>query len=288
MKRNELGWHKGAKSSFLSLSPSEKRQMGKVHSVFKSSFNIEMDGQLINFSRTGMSLSAHGCVIETRKMEAMLSSLKAGDIVRLKNSVYTMYTENETVSVDLSLLEEVDLSVPDLSRIPADIDETAVYQTLEKMPFEDEVGLELDEQTLLKIDCLRSVYRCDEKKLLDTLTFFIGRGKGLTPSGDDLLVGFALMRKALSGDVRILKAMRECLNSRLTTDVSEAYYEAFFEGFVSSHLKQLVYLLEDKNSEEAGKLICAIGQYGHTSGYDSLYGCYLGLASIINERRDRT
>lgn len=288
MKTSEIGCYEEAKSNFLSFSLPEKRQMGKVHSVFRNSFNIQLNGQLINFSRTGMSLSAYGCVFDSGKMEGLLNNLRPGDIVRYSDAAYTIYTEKGTVNLDTSMLAEVDLTIPDISDVRTDIVESGIYNTLKEVSFEKEIGLELDEQTRLKISCLRSVHRCGEKQRIDTVNFFIGRGKGLTPSGDDLLVGFALMRQALLNDSQLEKVMEKCLRNRLTTDISEAYYRAFIAGFVSSHLKQLIQLLLDENDEEAKELIYAIGQYGHTSGYDSLYGCYLGLESIINERRDNT
>lgn len=288
MKIKELGFQKEAKSNFLSLSIPEGRHMGKVHSVFRNSFNIELNGQLINISRIGMSLSAHGCVIDSEQMEMILKSIRPGDIVRLNNSVYSIYTKQLTINVDTSKFTEVDLSIPDLSDQYIDIEKTSVYQALKMISLENEIGLEIDERTQVNLNCLERLHRCETPQLNNAVNFLIGRGKGLTPSGDDLLVGYALTRKVVLRDSHIETVMKACLNDRRTTDISEAYYKAYLEGFVSSHLRQLMELLESLQLEEAKKLIYAIGQYGHTSGYDSLYGCYLGLESIINERRDYT
>lgn len=287
MQTNQLGYLKEAKSRFLSLSLPDERQMGTIHSVFRNSFNVDIDGRLINFSRTGMSLSAHGCVIAAQKMEEVLNSCRMGNIVRLNNSEYTIYTETKTVYLDTSDLPEVDLSVPDITDATVDIAETTIYKKLKEVPFKDEIGLTLNEQTSSRISQLLTVYTCDEKELLDIISFFLGRGKGLTPSGDDLLVGFSLVRKAVLGDSKFEKALKQSLAIRRTTDISDAYYKAYFGGFISSHLIQLIRLLSEGNSHEASDIIQAIGQYGHTSGYDSLYGCYLGMQSIINERGDK-
>lgn len=43
------------------------------------------------------------------------------------------------------------------------------------------------------------LYSGDAGKRTEAISYFIGRGKGLTPSGDDLLVG-ALAADAASGD----------------------------------------------------------------------------------------
>src|SRR5690625_764211 len=56
---------KETNSPFFLRDFSEKRKMGVLHSVFRSSFNVAFDDELLNFSTTGMPLAPHGCVLNS-------------------------------------------------------------------------------------------------------------------------------------------------------------------------------------------------------------------------------
>lgn len=45
----------------------------------------------------------------------------------------------------------------------------------------------------------------------------------------------------------------------------------------------LLSLIDSDSNEVIKNLISLITRYGHTSGYDTLYGCYLGLKSLKSD-----
>lgn len=114
----------------------------------------------------------------------------------------------------------------------------------------------------------------------------IGRGKGLTPSGDDLLIGYTMIRKAFIGRDYFEEILRQGVETQSTTDISEAFYGGVLNGYVSSLFISLILAVQQKTYEEAKTLIDRIVHYGHTSGYDTLFGFYLGLQSLINDAKD--
>lgn len=273
---------KETKSSFLSLSLPVERKMGKVHSVFKTSFNVMIDETLVNFSQQGMSLSAHGCLLDNQTMNQLLDACKPGDLVRLTDGqVFSFYTTKGILKVDLSKMTEIDLSIPKITLPLSDIPDTNVYSVLDLMSFEQLIGLETEGQAQEAFEVLRTLPNRSEQEIKENVKFLIGRGKGLTPSGDDILGGFTMMRKAFLENDAFELILKEAIQKRSTTDISKAYYEGIITGFISSLFGTLIEALENTNEVEVQELIRLIGKYGHTSGYDTLFGMYLGLQSLI-------
>ena len=112
-----------------------------------------------------------------------------------------------------------------------------------------------------------------------TLQKIIGRGRGLTPSGDDLLIGliwFNNIKSILSQEfIQTLKEL--ILANNLTTDISINYYKAAFKDLYSSTLIDLYKSIKDNNKEAIKLNLRNITNYGHTSGYDTLSGIALAI-----------
>ena len=286
MKANRFNTLKETKSRFLSLSLPVEKTMGKVHSVFTTSFNVEVNAQLINFSRIGMSLSAHGCLLKKESMDQLLNVCRPGDLVRVDKGIFTFYTSQEIIRVDCSKMEEIDLSIPNLEVSIRGITQTPSYSVLRSLPYKEEMGLEDEGLTHEAFDVLRNVNESEKEDIERTIDHLIGRGKGLTPSGDDILVGFTMIRKAFLAAEAFESLLSQRLEKRHTTDISLAYFKALFSGFVSSQFVTLIESLEKEDFQEVEEHIKRIGKYGHTSGYDTLFGFYLGLQSLIDEREE--
>lgn len=133
---------KKIKSRYFSISLPNQRKMGKIHSVFRTSFNVIVEGQLFNFSEHGMALSAHGCLISKNRMDQLIDSCRPGDLVRVEAAVFTIYTVNGIFKVDLSNAEEVDLSIPKLNLSLKEITQTGIYSALQTLSFDEGIGLE--------------------------------------------------------------------------------------------------------------------------------------------------
>lgn len=109
----------------------------------------------------------------------------------------------------------------------------------------------------------------------------IGLGLGLTPSGDDFLLGFVAARTAQSAEdeVRSLRIQLAHHAMKATPLVSATYLRHGLQGRFSSHLKQLLDLLHSPRcSPEATRLaIDQVIRVGSTSGRDALMGLLMGL-----------
>lgn len=100
------------------------------------------------------------------------------------------------------------------------------------------------------------------------LTPLLGYGHGLTPSGDDFLLGvlFALEWIAFQGRDELITALLPLLPR--TTEISAAMLKMGAAGHYGERLLQLVAARE----EEVAHFIRQIADYGHSSGHDMLCG----------------
>jgi hypothetical protein len=105
-----------------------------------------------------------------------------------------------------------------------------------------------------------------------------GLGLGLTPSGDDLLAGFALGARAAGGHLsgELVLAIESAIVGR-TTDLAVARVEHAVAGRADAYVDAVLRALV---TAEEGDLACAVTTllgYGHTSGIDTLVGLLLGV-----------
>ena len=125
---------------------------------------------------------------------------------------------------------------------------------------------------------------------LSVLTRLIGLGTGLTPCGDDFLVGYLA---GLWCTVRDFVERRQFVSklgqaviylSGRTNDISRTYLHYASYGQVSSRLDTLARAIS--RPESPGKLLPIAEsalQSGHTSGMDAVTGLLLGLATWKGE-----
>lgn len=112
----------------------------------------------------------------------------------------------------------------------------------------------------------------------------IGLGGGLTPTGDDVLVGFLAGLQATAGNdsTRLDWVRRLCeqvdSDSQGTNDISRSYLVLAADGQFSSSLIDLATVI--CNGEPQVKVLEVAGftfEVGHTSGMDAATGLLLGL-----------
>lgn len=126
----------------------------------------------------------------------------------------------------------------------------------------------------------------DHPPMLDTL---IGLGSGLTPSGDDLLVGYlaGLWCTVQNGRERVQYVSRlgEAVIrlSRQTNDISRTYLYHASHGQVSSRLSHLAEMIcRGENSDLILTGVESAMRVGSTSGMDAVTGLLIGLSAWID------
>lgn len=118
-------------------------------------------------------------------------------------------------------------------------------------------------------------------QLADGARRLIGLGLGLTPSGDDFLLGFVAARTACgeTDEVRSLRIQLAYHIMKATNLISASYLRHGLHGRFSSHLKRLLDVLHSPNCTQAAvrSAIETVIRIGSTSGRDALMGVLTGL-----------
>ncbi len=115
----------------------------------------------------------------------------------------------------------------------------------------------------------------------DPLIKLIGLGNGLTPSGDDFLVGLlsGLHFFDIEEDERQLKNIIAS-NKHRTTAISESFMRESLDDCYSEIILSLYSSLEIKSSRLISQNVTAILSYGHSSGMDILSGILFAVYLI--------
>lgn len=233
----------------------KKEKTGYIHSIFQFSFNIRFGENLVYISDLKKGLVSFGCCVSDRKIKKILDSIKIGDIVIKKESRLIFYTDSGVEEINLDLLKNRNLKISHV-RLEKSV-AMKIAQAIRNIGLENRTGIGLKESEIEKI-MKKGVTEENQK-------YFTGRGKGLTPGGDDLLLGYSLIEKLHGKKV-------ELIYGEFTTDISRQYFKAFNKGYVNEIFLEL--FKGRKNIEDTVKKITEIG---HTSGYDTLLGIFLGI-----------
>jgi hypothetical protein len=119
-----------------------------------------------------------------------------------------------------------------------------------------------------------------EDDLARCVEYLIGRGPGLTPSGDDLLVGYGVGKWMLGRQHPFADVVARVSRGSRTTDVSRAYLAAMTEGYANRGYCELGDALAEGSGDALPRILNELLLVGHTSGADGLLGFALALAFL--------
>lgn len=243
----------------------------KVHSIFETVINFCHDDT--PFLWTVMTKQDHyprAVLVDEQTFEQMKQTVAIGDDVTVKNGV-VYYSQNS-----LSLTHAT----------PYTIEKTKAYNVHElKINEFNQVATALSkykngfDKTI--VGYLYQPNNPLEQLLTDdyeqAMTYLLGRGIGLTPTGDDMLLGalWVLTTCQLSQTHlvdRIKQTLSEKLTQAITTDISKHYLLLAIDGIFVPQLKQLELFFNDQTKVSCHELILNVLAHGHTSGYDILTG----------------
>ncbi|WP_459848676.1 oxamate carbamoyltransferase subunit AllH family protein [Fusibacter bizertensis] len=256
-----------------------RRHVGKVHSQFASSFNLLIEEKLVNVNANPDFISSFGMTLPLECVRDVIEHTEVGDIVVVHSNGIRFYGRTKEINVEVTHLEIIDLEIDPISA--AELVVSNGLDRLANIDYHNKIGLQLTPKTQKVIQFLETSSLNDLTANEEAMLHLIGRGKGLTPSGDDFLMGFTMILIAVDKD-KLWRRQLQSLVDGKTTDISLAYYRSLFELSVSSSYKSLL-----KGIKESDLLIChrsieQIKKFGHTSGYDSLYGILTGAIRIKN------
>lgn len=259
----------------------------RVHSCFEHGCNIAVDEYLSFVGNKEFSLLPYGIVINSGDYMKIKRSLEKGDTtLRWDNDSKSFYNAN------IELLCKGAISYTSAcSGAKMDIEQSLMMllsatQKSWMTGFGKEIS-ELCSDDNKEVETLMLSAQSELSEEMKILNEFVGFGQGLTPSGDDLLLGILFVDCMIPFVSREWKEeLKKLYNGGYTTDISVHYYRSAYNKLFSSDLLSLRQGLLEGNRELVVKSINAILKIGHTSGKDLIAGILIAMKYLKNIKRE--
>lgn len=270
-----------AMSNFVALQL-PPRVVGKIHSKFRQGVNILLGDMLIFLSSARKPLMVVGISVGETELQELLANVDVGEQVVKNGDIIRIYSRYSIIEICSSAVTEIDFNIPRIDFLISDLRHSMLYKELKMLQLEKQLGLKLDTQTKKYCQQLVNLTNLTSWEQIQVIEYFTGRGQGLTPAGDDILLGFSLLiSMERQRFVEWLECLAAVLSRRLTTEVSLGYMNALIRGYANHNCVNLIKCLESDDITKVQQTIGAVYQIGHTSGKDILYGFSLALEFFI-------
>ncbi|MBS4218404.1 DUF2877 domain-containing protein [Bacillus sp. FJAT-49711] len=274
-----------------------ENETGYIHSVFNNGVNIKLGKRLLFIGTTKNGQLPFGAHLSKEVNEQILKEIDKDSPVHWNHMAQTLsfndgnvilsfakarvYENTISVSGDMdAMCRSIETILISLLNYDAttglDVPiEQFVLDYLQRKTTSDSI----DETILLQFNKLtHSLFTEDKETCLTALRYLLGRGRGLTPSGDDHIVGLLAVQAASrpfhpTFNEAVLSLVE---NESITTDVAKEYlYYAANGQFSSTVVSVIEHLIEDTDvlPEKLESLLAV----GHSSGVDTIFGILLGL-----------
>jgi hypothetical protein len=257
---------------------------GVVHSVFRRACNIRTDGgELLALLAPELGNLPHGIRIEAPPGLAFAGHFRAGQRVGCRAAL--LRAAGSGLAVDLSTATpwRSELKAVDLARPAAAAAWQTAWRALRRRR-------QRDRDPLLGAVQVRALALAEASRALDVdraaaaAGALIGCGPGLTPAGDDLIVGLLAGLRCTAGDDPARAGFLQALGAALgraaaaTGEISQACLRQAIAGAFSEPIVQLAGAIADglppMEVEAAARRALWVG---HTSGGDGVQGLLLGM-----------
>lgn len=265
----------------------KKCPKGSVHSVYKKTVNLILDGQLLALQANGSPLSPLSLITCLTEAEMQSLPFSVHDQVTVTGSHIRIgafsFPFSKATALDTHLKHK--LSAEELSTLSQQIPNVLFQDSglglsgiFQPSAVSGSMELILDAARhyteTAKALCLSGCF----DKAASELTRFIGLGPGLTPSGDDFLCGvLAGLRLCFPAGHPFATALSKAVSCHLsdTNDISAAFLRCALNGQFSQAVISLTAL------PPADELTRSFRAIGHSSGIDTLCGIYYALQLAI-------
>ncbi|MDN4608324.1 DUF2877 domain-containing protein [Sporosarcina highlanderae] len=285
--------------------------MGRVHSVFNSSFNLVFNEHLVHIGAYENGLAPFGIGL-SQEMALLLTKLvRANEEVSWENHSQSIVFPNG-ISLVLNQANWTNHKVQPFEYQLSHIKESASFIADKLLQENWQTGLgENDEEKRQIIhylmdpsssnedgvifeklsDLINLVRNQEGTKAEEVFDYWIGRGLGLTPSGDDVITGICAVLSSIVGiDQTFIQQLISYLDDRgrkRTTDIALEYLLYATDNKFHSHLQGICYVLNQPMGSEFIEAIDEMKKIGHTSGADTLLGVLVGITSVVIHKKER-
>jgi hypothetical protein len=284
-------------------------RIGTIHSVFNKAMNIALDGTLLALLSAELPHMPNSVRLPSSVTKELLPNLRPGMEVRIGDDRLHIRAHNfslrlpdtpaweprpdlstyswcrETVAQHVCLLAQFVADKPQPGGLTSLVRPLLLGQQLQETP--------LSRMAMPKLRLLaQASWRQNIAGIEEAVRGLAGLGPGLTPSGDDVLVGFAAIMALLSPQLSADSLPREHIASIIaavakprTTILSAVLLEYASRGEVAEQLGMLMLTLSYPVEATETLLVAAdrVLAFGASSGGDTLLGILLGLRTLEGE-----
>lgn len=255
----------------------------KIHSIFNNSVNLILENDLlINIIAENKGITPYSMCMLSKNLNSIIKTLYIKDSIAFNkdsNSLIIKDTYKINIKSDYVYDPQIKFEHYNANMLENNIN---LVKKIIKINPNWRFGLE-DENLQLKINNLIIQLKKDTQNIICCLDYFIGRGQGLTPTGDDFIVGL-LSLLIISNKIKLENNLYALKNNfyNKTTRISYEFLNYAFLGHFSSVIKNFLLCLLSNDESKLVSSLYTLCNTGHTSGFDSIYGI-LTAYEIIKE-----
>ncbi|KRG10980.1 DUF2877 domain-containing protein [Staphylococcus sp. NAM3COL9] len=237
----------------------EHRQIFYVHSIFKKGFNIVNGDQTIIFiGSDDNGTFPFGITVDHQTRSQLLANITLNQQIKVTANAIFINDECQLVWRNQPL---------HTSSVESEIDLALLIRNITTYNFSE---YDQGDFSYLKMQQIINVLKQDDKAVVESsLRYLIGRGQGLTPSGDDILTGtlFVHFMNPFILDQN-LEIIQQLIKEPLTTLVATTFLKSALKGLFSS---KILVLQHKPTVYHMNQLL----KVGSSSGKDTLYGIFV-------------
>ena len=272
-------------------------ELGKIHTIFNKSLNIKFKFGLINIIGDENLNLPFSIELDKYIVEYIICHSCIDDIVIFNYKEKKLLFKNINLELDLNNnIYESNLYSGDFNREVAESNFKLVAKFIYNSSIEN--GFDIANKSIIgqlfKVKKSSKDFceytnklielKTNDEEIENIFNFFIGRGRGLPPSGDDFMLGVISALKVVNQDI-LSADLEKYLNKygkKRTTDISLEYLKHICQGRIGRLTKKLCEsIFISKNDIE--KNLIELSKKGHTSGIDTIIGVLVGMI-IANKK----
>lgn len=253
---------------------------GQVHSVFHNSCNIRLSsGPLVCLHRFDFGILPHSLYVPGLDTHAF----QPGQLVQAT-------PEGLMVDGTLAFGWADHVEVVDTKIQPGALPRTwsDEWQTFSQLQQTQQNTPDMMEKVYTSLthhlgQLIPAIFAKDQETVAQHCYACVGLGQGLTPSGDDMLLGVlaALHRYAPAYVPLLRRAIHPLLNR--TNEISASYLELAMQGYVATPVQDVLHHL-GQNWAAPKRILLSVG---HSSGSDILYGILTAVKEMWDKEKGR-
>lgn len=248
---------------------SAPRDAGRVHSVFARALNLDWhDGRLLTLQGPGPLLAPFAASLARLPRSP---ALRPGSQVRRRGDVFALdgvfLEPRGAIAVDTTMPEGGAGPHPALSVLPSHLSPANALSSA--------IG------SRARSRLAEGVRDRDPAAFIEGALGLVGLGEGLTPAGDDCLVGaLAAAHRFAPSWLRAHPEIADTVEQTAAVATTTLAHEFVAHALAGRFADSLIDLLTAESADEVGRAAAHVLRSGATSGADTLCGVHLAIAAL--------